>query len=185
MADGQWPDFVRAKWALKSAARVAAPAEAAHDSADEKIPPGEAVDWIYAVLSMLDAKASALMRLNGVLIAAAAFMLGLFKRDTILATSGFDAIAVVFAALLSAVSMTLCLLVVNVGWHFLGLARRRGTKFSFGDEIAALSKALASRQGAYMAAWKVSLVASAIFLAEFCRQALHITLNLVPMSAVQ
>lgn len=182
MADGQWPEFVRAKWALKSAARVAGPADAAHDMVDEKIPPGEAVDWIYAVLNTLDTKASALMRLNGVLIAAAAFMLGLFRRDTILATSGFDAVAVVVAALLSAISMTLCLLVVNVGWHFLGLSRRRGTKYAFGDEITALSNAMTFRQKAYMAAWKVSVIASAIFLLEFGRQALHIILDFAATS---
>ena len=44
----------------------------------------------------------------------------------------------------------------------------------FGDEIAALSQTMMRRQGAYIAAWWVSLAASLIFLLEFVRQAVHI-----------
>jgi hypothetical protein len=124
--------------------------------------PDEAVAWIYTVLSTLDSKASALMRLNGVLIAAAAFLLGLFQRQggTILSTTKFDAILIVWSALLSALSIALCLLVVSVRWHFLDKAKAHGATFDFGDEIEALEGESTWRQKVYRGAWLISAIAS-------------------------
>lgn len=139
--------------------------------------PDDAVSWIYAVLSTLDTKASALMRLNGVLIAAAAFLLGLFQRQggTILSTTKFDAIVIVWSALLSALSIALCLVVVNVKWKFLAKAKKAGTTYTFDDEIEALTKESTSRQGIYQCAWWISAIASLGFLVEFGYQAIHVT----------
>lgn len=137
-----------------------------------------AVRSIYEVLTVLDAKASALMRLNGVLIAAAAFLLGLFGRQggSILSTEKFDAVLVIGCAALSAVSIFVCLFVVEVSWPFLGKTKfdSSANTCDISAELVALDKASTSRQMSYRTAWRISLVACLGFLIEFFRQALHV-----------
>jgi hypothetical protein len=146
------------------------------DAVDPKeLPAAKAVKWIYEILTVLDAKASALMRLNGVLIAAAAFFLAQLGASARLVLSGgIHPSLVVIAALLSAISIACCLFVVNVSWPFLGKATIQGTTWVFENEIAALSKTMHHRQNAYRAAWWVSLIATACFLSELSMQATHI-----------
>ncbi|SDZ71401.1 hypothetical protein SAMN05518854_117133 [Variovorax sp. YR266] len=137
--------------------------------------PSEVVAWIYGILTMLDTKASALMRLNGVLIAAATFLLAQFASPHSLMLGGrVQAVLVVVAALLSAISITLCLFVVNVGWPFLGKAEISGATVKFSEEICALSKTMNRRQLCYRSAWWVSLVASGCFFFELFMQTYHI-----------
>lgn len=141
---------------------------------DLKIKAKDAVAWIYEVLSVLDGKASALMRLNGILIAAAAFLLGQFSRqaETIIATSIFDAKIIILAALLSAVSIVLCLFVVDVRWKFLGKVTQPTEKtLEISQEINALGKTSSTRQTIYRIAWHISLVSSFLFIVEFMKQA--------------
>lgn len=128
------------------------------------------------MLTTLDAKASALMRLNGVLIAAAAFLLGLFHRQggSILSTTSFDAVLIIVCALLSAVSITFCLFVVNVSWSFLGKVTKKDSTFEFANEIKCLDEASNFRQRAYRWAWNISLIASFGFLIEFVWQAAYV-----------
>lgn len=142
----------------------------------------ELVGWVYQVLSILDAKASALMRLNGVQIAAAAFVLGMFgpstpKNASILSTSRWDALVISWSVLLSAVSICLCLFVVRVGWAFLDKVDRKGdSTFDFTNEIRELVAESERRQRVYRAAWWFSAGASALFVFEFLWQACVITL---------
>jgi hypothetical protein len=71
------------------------------------------IDAIYFVLSVLDSKASALMRLDGVLLAAATF--GISAR--LYPVRGWEFGTIALSCL---VSMMLCLCVVAVDWKFLG-----------------------------------------------------------------
>ena len=76
-----WPMFVQRRAALDKADFTNATTVVSQSlPANHTIAAKMVIEWLYSVLTTLDAKASALMRLNGVLIAAAAFLLGLFGR---------------------------------------------------------------------------------------------------------
>jgi hypothetical protein len=174
----KWPLYVQKRYALgkvdlRSVGSVCCTPLGEYESIGAK----DVVDWIYGVLTILDAKASTLMRLNGVLIAAAAFLLGLFgRRESILSMARSDAMLVILSASLSTVSIFLCLLVVNVSWGFLGrVTKNHGNRtFEFAREIESLDGAMRFRQTVYQAAWLISLIASIGFLAEFLMQARHV-----------
>lgn len=167
--ESNWPLYIQQKYALdkadfRDAGNVRHPVPA--DSS--KIKASDAVKWVYEVLTTLDAKASALMRLNGISIAAAAFLLGLFGRSdpTILSTASPHAALIVTCAFLSSVSIFLCLLVVNVGWSFLGKVKNLNGEFDFSDEIRKLDATCTTRQKCYRVAWSFSCVAIIAFLLE-------------------
>src|SRR4029077_12403372 len=146
------------------------------DQSEKNVRAKDVLDWMYAILTTLDSKASALMRLNGVLIAAAAFLLGLFGRQggTILSTHKVEALVITTSALLSAIAIFLCLFVVNVSWPFLGKTGD-GPIFTCEEEVSALDKAYKFRQTVYRIAWRISLGASVEFLLEFLWQTIHVT----------
>lgn len=176
-SENSWPLYIQRRFALKAAVyKNPASVPSAAPNGNAKLEVKEVVEWIYEVLTTLDAKASALMRLNGVLIAAAAFLLGLFHRQggSILSTTSFDAVLIIVCALLSAVSITFCLFVVNVSWPFLGKVTKENSTFEFANEIKSLDEASNFRQGAYRWAWKISLIASFGFLMEFVWQAAYV-----------
>lgn len=174
----KWPLYVQRRYALgRTDLRNPASVCCAPLGEFESVGAKDVVDWIYGVLSILDAKASTLMRLNGVLIAAAAFLLGLFgRRESILSTARSDAMLVILSASLSTVSIFLCLLVVNVSWGFLGRVTSNSgdATFEFAREIKSLDGAMRFRQAVYQSAWSISLIASIGFLAEFLMQARHV-----------
>jgi hypothetical protein len=173
----RWPLYVQRRYALGRAhlrdpASICCTPLGEHESVEAR----EVVDWVYGVLSILDAKASTLMRLDGVLIAAAAFLLGLFGRpESILSTTRSDAMLVIVAASLSALSLFLCLFVANISWNFLGKVTRSNNRtFEFAREIESLDRAMRFRQTVYQVAWLVSLIASIGFILEFLMQARHV-----------
>ncbi|PYK37087.1 MAG: hypothetical protein DME49_13175 [Verrucomicrobia bacterium] len=106
--------YVRRRYALSAATETG-------DKIISSTPPdllkGEkALEWIYGLLGVLDQKASALMRLNGVMLAAAAFLLHPQYHAPILVT-----IAMAASAIGSTISIGCCLLVVSIDWPFLDL----------------------------------------------------------------
>ena len=172
----EWPLYVRRRIALDKAESSNPAAMIVTLNGSEMVKAKDVIDWTYSVLTILDSKASALMRLNGVLIAAAAFLLGLFGREggTILSTTNRDSVIIATSAFLSAVSIFLCLFVVNVSWNFLGKVSKK-SPFNFAEEIESLDKTGTRRQYAYRAAWIISWVASVEFLAEFLMQSVYVT----------
>jgi hypothetical protein len=174
----KWPPYIQKRYALqKIQLGPSSDCSWKPKVAEETITADRVVEWIYAVLSTLDSKASALMRLNGVLIAAAAFLLGLFGRQgtSILATTRCHALLIMGCALLSATSIGFCLFVVNVSWPFLGRvqAGSDGT-VNCSDELLSLERARSFRQRMYRVAWGISLIASLAFILEFISQAYHV-----------
>jgi hypothetical protein len=167
----EWPPYIQKKGALKNSGYGCRKGEINSD-----ITANDAVKWFYEVLTALDAKASALMRLNGVLIAASAFLLGIFGRSgaTILSTTRIDSIFIICSALLSAISIGLCLFVVNVSWYFLGKVTINGSDFDFVEEITSLGNVVDRRQCLYRSAWWISFIASIGFLFEFSIQAIYV-----------
>jgi hypothetical protein len=178
----EWPVYVRKRFALNRTligenVPPVDPREPAQVSA------GSVVEWLYGLLGVLDGKASALMRLNGVLIAAAAFLLGLFGRGekTLLEVTPMHAILIVLSAAGSALSIFACLWVVNVSWPFLHKVpvpdKESVARSDCKQEIIGLAKACLHRACAYRCAWGVSLVASAMFVFEFMWQAIFVLSN--------
>jgi hypothetical protein len=173
-----WPPFLERRHALEHIALVAElpPTQPGGAKRSVDVKASDMLAWLYAVLTTLDGKASALMRLNGVLIAAAAFLLGLFRRQggTILSLTDFDARLIVVSALLSAISIFCCLWVVNVSWSFLGRVKKKGEVFDCTEELTHLDRACTFRQRTYRAAWWISLFSVLAFLVEFLIQATHV-----------
>ena len=172
-----WPNYVQRREAMEKAKFKHVEKVEYEMPDDTELCTKDVVGWIYSVLTTLDAKASALMRLNGVLIAAAAFLLGLFDRQggTILSTTKIDSLLIVWSAFLSALSIGICLFVVNVSWMFLGKIKLTEKTFNLSEEITALDKASTFRQCAYRVAWFCSFVAAVGFLVEFMIQTYYIT----------
>jgi hypothetical protein len=169
MKYANWPLFVRKKYWLGQLQLRSSEADTTTTAADTVI------KWLYDLLSVLDAKASALMRLNGVLIAAAAFLLGSAGRsDSVLIARPADTRLMIACSLLSALSISACLFVVNVSWPFLGKATLDGTDVDCAAEITGLDAACSFRRRMYRAAWWLSLVASLGFLLEFVHQTWHV-----------
>jgi hypothetical protein len=179
-----WPMFAQKRFALSQTFFTRFPPD---DSAasevretNPKVCAEVVLKWFYETLTTLDTKSSALMRLNGVLIAASAFLLGLFHTPdtpagtTILSTSPPEALILITAAFLSAVSIFLCLFVVNVRWKFLGRIEHKDGKFDCEYEIVSLDKACTFRQIMYRAAWGVSFFAVVGFVLEFALQTFHV-----------
>lgn len=123
----------------------------------------KAVEWLYGLLSVLDSKASALMRLNGIVLAAAAFLLGPGQG----AGASISQETVMWIAALSSVSIAFCLLVVSVDWRFLGCVRESGNSLDYTDELNNLERVSLLRQQVYRAAWLVSFIASILFVYSF------------------
>lgn len=121
----------------------------------------KAVDWLYQLLTVLDSKASALMRLNGVMLAAAAFLLNL---------QVFNLRLIWGIAALSSISIALCLLVVSVDWPFLGLVNRTNNQVDFTDEVYNLKRVSKFREVIYRISWLISFVATLMFVAAFVSQ---------------
>jgi hypothetical protein len=143
----------------------------------EEIKCEDALDWIYGLLTAMDAKASALMRLNGVMLAAAAFLLSVHIAPggrAVLQIAKVDEIAIVLTAVLSSISIFLCLYVVNVSWYFLGKVKETGGKLDYTEEFGALQRTAKRRQMFYRLGWKLSLFATGSFVLEFIRQTLFV-----------
>jgi hypothetical protein len=134
-------------------------------SGEETFPPGgKRLEWIYLILTVLDTKASALMRLNGVMLAAAALLLNPTYKGGMSV-----AIPVAVSAIGSVTSIILCLLVVAVDWPFLGLVKKvnKGggmVEADFCEEFKHLTFVAHLRQVLYRLAWSISFVGGLCFL---------------------
>jgi hypothetical protein len=115
------------------------------------------IDAIYTVLTTLDTKASALMRLDGILLAAA--FVGI-------AAKLYDVQSWEFGTLVgfSIFSMILSLFVVSVDWKFLGYVQRAADgEFDFSPEIEILRKVRRFRERIYRWAWFLAFLSAADF----------------------
>lgn len=132
----------------------------------------DAVSCLYGILTTLDAKASALMRLSGVTLAAATFLLGAHQNTpgSLLTLTNWDVAGIMLVAALSAISIFLCLLVVRVGWNFLYRVGAGDNYFDYTAELIALQKTAHRRQMYYRCGWRVAWTAAVIFVVEFVWQ---------------
>lgn len=178
MTSYPFSDYIKKRHALSLATF-----DVVQEKLEAKIPadaiPGESfLRWIYEVLGILDTKASALMRLNGVMLAAATFMLAPTSNASLLTK-----IIITISALPSSISIILCLLIVNVGWPFLGKAgvvkptetttENPLPKIDFSTEFSDLESMIGKRTCIYRTAWTLSLIAAAAFIFALVLYAFH------------
>jgi hypothetical protein len=128
-----------------------------------------AVDEIYKLLTILDSKASALMRYDGIILAVVTF--------STRAGQPFSKL-VYTILLLTIISIFACLMVVGVFWNLLGYieateiegtAKNKETKGDVTKELDALRKLLLLRETAYQTAWWCALLVSVLLAVYFIR----------------
>jgi len=124
----------------------------------------EITEFLYADLTILDSKASALMSFDGILTAVASFTV---QDEGILARQPLIPLIAIVLGLLAA---CLCLFVAQISYPFLGKVRivagpPRGLEYS--EELNALDGAVIWRTCFYRTAWWLSLGAVVLFLIMF------------------
>jgi hypothetical protein len=115
-------------------------------------------DWLYVILNTLDSKASALMRLNGVMVAAVTF----------LSTHAVSVYLLIASSVASTLSIFFCLFVVSLDWTFYQYVKieENGVNFDSEEELFHLQQIVLHRETMYRTAWYFSLFGIITFL--FC-----------------
>jgi hypothetical protein len=114
------------------------------------VPVKDIVNRLYGILTILDAKANGLLRVNSLFLTMLVFFIGWSHAST-----GFPPQLLVFVplayidTLLLLLSSLLCLLIVAVSWKFLGHV----TADSFESEIARLANVVDDRTHFFWLAW--------------------------------
>lgn len=115
----------------------------------------EEIKYIYTILGYLDSKASSLMRFDGIILAIVAIEL---RTSPPLAPTTIAISAVV--AFLILASIACCVLVIDVSWPFLSLARPDvsldAAELNEKAETIELRKVLYFRERAYRWAWTLA-----------------------------
>jgi len=114
------------------------------------------LEFFYEALTVLDHKAEALMVFDGILIAAAAFLL---DRGNLHLVHKWRRILVLLAILLALFAAAACLFVARVKYSFLGDVTIQGGKLQLTEEFQALTVVLANRTFDYELAWYLSVSA--------------------------
>ena len=129
----------------------------------------QALEWIYKLLDILDAKAGALLRLSSLMLTATAFFFG--NAELFSGGDGFSRIFTLIMSIggvCSAVAIVLCLQIVRVKWPFLtnvkAIPEANPTRFDFTCEFKQLKCVMDKRQTVLCWAWWLSLIASSSFL---------------------
>lgn len=128
---------------------------AAKEGDDQK----KLLDEIYKFLGILDSKASALMRYNGIILAVIALMARTSNQQLPHVTY--------LIVLLTIGSIMACLLVVGVYWRFLEWVDPTNVNDKFSAELDLIRRVLILREACYQLAWWCSAVVLILFLVHF------------------
>lgn len=127
----------------------------------EKLPDQKKViKSIYALLGILDKKASALMRYNGIILAVVSLFIRMGTEQRI---HGLD-LAIMLITLFS---IMLCLLVVGIFWRFLELAFPASGTTNVDYEVSQLKCVLHLRETSYQLAWLLAVVVTFLLAIRF------------------
>ena len=131
------------------------PAEDAMRAREVPAPDKDVINWIYAGLNVLDAKANGLLRINALFITVLIAMLGLRKSDghgLIVLQNSYVTLAQIDVAIF-VISSFFCLMIVRIKWKFLAKVRKTTDGYTFADEITVLANILDDRTHLYFLAW--------------------------------
>ena len=136
----------------------------AHCNSDRAPTVQEEINYLYGILGVLDSKASALMRFDAIMIAAASFLL-LQGGDKVPLASA-PRLQVLLGAILvaSLAAAGFCLCVVQVSYPFLGKILIDSDSIDCSAETRALNSAAERRTRFYRLAWWLSVIAVLIFV---------------------
>ena len=122
----------------------------------------ETIAWLYSVLTILDAKANSLLRVNGLLITVLAVFWGAARaKDNPLNITYAQTATAMLALTTVMVSTVFCFLIVRVNWKFLGQVskRREGVGdqakdvYDFASEAKRLANVVDNRTHYYWIGW--------------------------------
>ncbi len=154
-------EFERRSKEIEARKRIQQANPALPDLTEAEIKHGRALrtcEWLYGILNTLDAKASALMRLNGVMVAAATF---LHAQSHELPAAW----ALAISATASTISIACCLLVVSLDWSFYQHINLKAPgKPDFSEEVFHLQHVAIFREKTYRTAWVSSSIGILSFL---------------------
>lgn len=117
----------------------------------------EQIKWLYDVLTILDAKAGALLAFDGLILAAASLMYDKLSENVLVLK-----VLSLLLIIVSLIAALACLLVARVSYSFLGEVDL--TAYSNAREIDALGLAVEERTERLARAWRVSIGAVGLFI---------------------
>jgi hypothetical protein len=127
----------------------------------------ETINWFYSVLTILDAKANSLLRVNSLFITFLVFFWGAARTQGNPLKITHDQIATAVLALITVmVSTIFCFLIVRVNWKFLGtvgtvtaqIDNRDQVVYDFQGEAERLARVVDNRTHYYWIGWLLTFV---------------------------
>jgi hypothetical protein len=124
----------------------------------------ETVSWLYSALTILDAKANGLMRVNSLFITLATAFLGAARLDHNPLKISHDQVATaVLGMALLILSTILCFMIVRVNWKFLShvVKPQDQPDYDFDNEAKRLANVVDNRTHYYFIGWFLTLIVMA------------------------
>jgi hypothetical protein len=118
----------------------------------------DVLNRLYGILTILDAKANGLLRVNSFFITMLVFFIGWSNTGTFPDALRDYVYIAYFDVLLLVISSVLCLVVVSVSWKFLRYATPDKATYKFDEEIGHLANAVDDRTHFYFIAWWLTLI---------------------------
>lgn len=118
--------------------------------------PAKVIDRIYAILGIMDAKASSLLTANALFLAVATFFFG----PAITGVNQTVSSRVLFSyidLILFAFSSGLCLMIVRINWRFIAKIKANATGFDLTSEQPHLARETFRRTRCYQFAWHMTV----------------------------
>jgi hypothetical protein len=117
------------------------------------------VNRLYGILTVLDTKASGLLRVNGLFLTLLVFFLGWYHKDQTMPDNIRKYIPVAYVdTVLLVISSFLCLSVMSINWKFFGRVVKINGSYNFDIEIHFLSKVVNDRTHFYWGAWLCTFI---------------------------
>jgi hypothetical protein len=118
----------------------------------------EVIAWFYSALTILDAKANSLLRVNSLFIAVLVFFWGAARTEGNPLNITIDQVATaVLALVVVMVSTIFCFMIVRVNWRFLGRVKESNVGYDFKSEAKRLANVVDNRTHYYVIGWFLTL----------------------------
>ena len=127
----------------------------------------EVITWFYGALTILDAKANSLLRVNSLFITVLVFFWGASRAEGNPLRITHDQIATaVLALIIVMISTIFCFMIVRVNWRFLGqvvkvrlaIEGQEREAYDFQSEAKRLANIVDNRTHYYWIGWLLTLV---------------------------
>jgi hypothetical protein len=151
----------------------------------------ETIGWLYSALTILDAKANGLLRVNSLLITLLTALLGLARLERNPLNITHDQVATAVLGLGSLIVSTIfCFMIVRVNWKFLShvVLKPDKTTYDFEREAQRLANIVDNRTHYYSIGWVLTLIVLVLPILEELHAIpsfiMHPLQNLIPAPAL-